>query len=108
MLSDLAVGAVAQRPVYGMFAAAEIDFLVLGGRELDRCQASSLVGAITQRLFGRLAAGAPEVVFAFLDVHWIGFFLYNHRITHVLAFLTGVCPDYGWLTGFVRFTVELI
>ena len=92
-ISDLAVGAIAQWPVYGVLAAAKIDFLIFRRGKLDRRQAAALMGTIAQRLFGRFAAGTPEVVFAFFDVHCIGCFLCNYRITHVMAFPIGVCLD---------------
>jgi len=62
------VGAVAHDGGRGVFAAAEEDFLGLRGLEFHRSELGAFVRAVTKWLLGGLAAGAPEIGFASLDL----------------------------------------
>ena len=60
--------AVAHRLLGGRLAAAEVDLLGFGGVVFQRRDAGVLVGAVAERLLGRLAAGAPPVGLAGFDI----------------------------------------
>ena len=65
-----------------MLAAAEEHPLVGVGGIFYRRNARSFVTAIAERLFAALAAGAPKVGFALLNLHGIGRLLGNDGRVH--------------------------
>ena len=69
--SDFAVRAVAHGNCRGMFASAEPDFPGLGSGILLRRDTGALVRSIAKRLAFTLAAGAPPVFLACLDIDTI-------------------------------------
>jgi len=64
----LLVRAIAERRVGGVLAATEPDGAATGGLVLERREFRTFVGTVAERLFGGLAAGAPPIGLALLDV----------------------------------------
>ena len=63
------MGAIAQRRVASVLAAAEPHPFFLFGRVFNRRKSCSLVGAVAEWLAVTAATGAPEVILAALDQH---------------------------------------
>lgn len=70
---------VAARLLAGLLAAAERERLALFSLELDRAEPGALVRAIAERLLATLAARAPPIGLAGLDIDPIRAFLRAQR-----------------------------
>ena len=66
------MGSVAERAVAAVLAAAEIDRPVLFRCVRGWGKVATLVGSVAEGLRGALAAGAPVVGLAGLDIDWDG------------------------------------
>src|SRR5690606_21280055 len=82
--SDAAVGAVAERTVLGMLAAAEPDLLRRLRFVGQRRELAALVRAVAEGLVLALAAGAPEIALPSLHLDAIGRFLCDPGLRHAL------------------------
>ena len=76
------MGAVAHWLACGHLAATEKHLFRFRRFEFHRQEFSILMRPVAERLICALAAGAPEVCFAFLDVYAVGRFLRNSWICH--------------------------
>src|SRR4029077_7160877 len=84
------VGAVTQRRILALLAAAEPDGLVAIGFIGFGRQACSLVGSVAERLILAAPAGTPEIGLARLDIDFKGFpgcdnWLIHHRLPSLAA-----------------------
>ena len=95
------MGAVAESAVAAVFAAAEVDgSIFLCGVGLWG-KAASLVGSIAERLGGTLAAGAPVVGLASLNLDGDGGLLGDDGFGHGVDLL-GVVVGLEWISDGVR------
>jgi len=82
----LCVGAVAERSVAGMLAAAEINRAVFFGGICFGRKPGSFVRAVAQGLAFALATGTPVVGFSSFNGQWIWRFLCNFWLVHNFDF----------------------
>src|SRR5262245_22534939 len=73
------MGAVAEGPIVGALAPAQIERAGGLSNEAVRLKTCGLVGAIAEGLLGGAAAGAPEVCLSRLEGHLIGALLGANR-----------------------------
>lgn len=66
------VRSVTHRRFSRLFTAAEEHLFAVFCRVLHRVKAAALVRAVTERLIGRLSAGAPEIGFSCLNLNRVG------------------------------------
>ena len=78
------MGAVANRLVAGIFAAAEMHQFTGRGAILLGRHAGAFMGSIAKWLACAFTAGAPVIILARFDFDIIGFFLCDDRICHDL------------------------
>jgi len=73
---------IAKGGVVAVFAAAKISGARLFGGERQRGNAAAFVGTVTEWLAFTQAAATPKVLFASFELHSVGAFLGNDRLTH--------------------------
>lgn len=97
---ELAVASVAKRLTGRVLAAAEIGGLGFCGFKSHRGHAAAFMAAVTERLIGAHAAGAPGITLARFEFDGIWTFLSNgwfgHLEKHLLAHHTCRLRSGGW------------
>ena len=82
LLGKALVRTVAKAGLLGMFAHAQVKGLALFYLKYKGSDPAAFVGAITKRLFGRLATGAPRIVFSGFKFDGHGLPRCNRRFFH--------------------------